>query len=103
MRSRTSLLPLVLLAGTALGGCQDTLARRDGISPGAGNAVAHNRAVHAIDPWSPASADARIEVSGARVARAVERYEAGGGPPGPGPGGMAPVLQLAPMAAPPVQ
>ncbi len=101
MLSRTSLL--LLLAGAALGGCQETLARRDGVTFGAGDAVAHNRAVHAIDPWSPASADARIEVSGARVARAIERFELGGGAPGPGPGGLAPAIQLAPMTAPAVQ
>jgi hypothetical protein len=80
--------------------CQDYLARTDAISPGAGDAVAANRAIHVIDPWPPASANATIEVSGARVARAIERMEARAGTDGSAPGGLAPTIAVAPMAAP---
>jgi hypothetical protein len=76
--SASPLLPVRLcgaLCLLALGACQDYLARKETIAWEAGNAVAANRAVHVIDPWPPASADARIEVSGRRVAEAIERYE----------------------------
>ncbi len=66
----------LVAATTLLAGCQ-WLTRRDTISYQAGDAVAWNRAIHTIDPWPPASADTTIPVSGRRVAKAIERYEAG--------------------------
>jgi hypothetical protein len=48
---------LALAATTLLvAGCQDYAARRDTIAFHAGEAVAHNKAVHVIDPWPAAAA-----------------------------------------------
>ncbi len=99
MRSRTKLPALLAAAaaGLALAGCQDTLARRDGISFGAGDAVAANRAVHAIDPWPREARNTTIPTSGRRIATAIEAYEARG-TEAEKKGGQSPVL-FAPVAA----
>ena len=66
---------LALAAATlSVAGCQNYAARRDTIAFHAGEAVAHNKAVHVIDPW-PAAA-ARTDIAfGPRAVRAIERYE----------------------------
>ncbi len=58
-----------------LAGCTDYLDRRETISYAAGNAIAHNQAVHMIDPWPAHAKNTRIDTSGERMARAVRRYE----------------------------
>jgi hypothetical protein len=81
---RRSLAAVTLLVA----GCQSYAERRDTIAFHAGEAAAHNRAVHTIDPWSAASTRADISFDGPRAVRAIERYEqgepaaAGNGPPG---------------------
>jgi hypothetical protein len=78
-------------------GCQDYAARRDTIAFHAGEAVAHNKAVHTIDPWPAAATRAEIDLDGPRAVRAIELYEQGGSaiiapgagapmPPPPAPG-----------------
>ncbi|HEU4519199.1 MAG TPA: hypothetical protein VFS03_06765 [Microvirga sp.] len=90
----------ILLAAGALAACQ-TLMRRETVSLQAGDAVAWNRAVHAIDPWPPGSDDTTIPVSGRRIARAIEAYEAGAPPAGDSsPLSMTPVVPLVPGAGP---
>ena len=77
--------------------CQEYAARRDTIAFHAGEAAAHNKAVHIIDPWPAASARTDIDHHGGRAVRVMERYEAAGAPP-PSP---APVPTIAvPVAAP---
>jgi hypothetical protein len=72
---------LALTAATLLtAGCQDYAARRDTIAFHAGEAAAHNKAVHIIDPWPAAAARADISFDGPRAVRAIERYETGSGP-----------------------
>jgi len=51
-------------------------ARRDSVTFGAGNAVAHNIAVQTIDPWPPYVHNSRINVNGERLLIAGRRYEA---------------------------
>jgi hypothetical protein len=65
-------------AALALGGCDDMMARRDGISPDAGNAVAANAALQIIDPWPSPAFDPRAASDGTRLASAMERYRSGG-------------------------
>jgi hypothetical protein len=91
---------LALAAATLLlAGCQDYAARRDTIAFHAGEAAAHNRAVHMVDPWPAASRRADIAFDGPRAVRASERYEqaepaaAGNGAP---PGGPLPAAGAAP-------
>ena len=62
----------------ALAGCEDTLARRDGISPAAADAVAYNIAVQTIDPWPAHAFELRSQTNGARLASTMERYRSGG-------------------------
>jgi len=67
---------LALAAATLLvAGCQDYATRRDTIAFHAGEAVAHNKAVHVIDPWPAAAARTDIAFDGPRAVRAIERYE----------------------------
>ena len=74
---RTTVLATLLLAG--VGGAaagDDYFARRDSISRGFGNSVAHNRAVHTIDPWPPYVANDRINIDGRRIQLGMRRYQA---------------------------
>ena len=101
-----------LIAGTAvatllLAGCRIENSywdRRDTIMLGAGDAKAHNRAVHTIDPWPVYAKDTDLPADGKRMMVGIKRYqenqslepvgantaesfeEIGGPPPGPPPG-----------------
>lgn len=69
----------VALSGVLLSACRDTnpyTSRRDTIRLGAGDAMAHNRAVHTIDPWPAHARNTRIDADGKRMLLAVERYQA---------------------------
>jgi hypothetical protein len=74
-------LTAIFLATTAmLGGCFDPdheryLRRSDTISLGAGDAVAHNKAVQVIDPWPVWAGYDRIDMDGQRAYLAVKRYK----------------------------
>src|SRR5262245_62412722 len=70
-------LALLLLAGA--GGAsadEEYLARRDSITPAVGNAVAHNRAVHTINPWPRYVGNDRINIDGRRIQLGMRRYQA---------------------------
>lgn len=69
----------VVLSATLLSACRDTnpyTSRRDTIRLGAGDAMAHNRAVQTIDPWPAHSKNTRIDADGKRMLLAVDRYQA---------------------------
>lgn len=83
----------------ATAACTDYRERRETIFPGAGDAVAANRAINTIDPWSPASRRTRLTHDGARIAKAIERYREG--PPPPGAAASSTTLTLSPAGAPP--
>ncbi len=77
-------LVVVAAGGLLLGGCYDPEARIDTITPIAGNAIAHNKAVQVVDPW-PDHAFRRHQVTdGERVRRAYEGYRGGNGQGGGG-------------------
>jgi hypothetical protein len=66
-----------LLAGASGASAdEDYLARRDSITPGVGNAVAHNKAVHTIDPWPRYVGNDRINIDGRRIQLGMRRYQA---------------------------
>jgi hypothetical protein len=72
---------LALAAATlSVAGCQNYAVRRDTIAFHAGEAAAHNKAVHVIDPWPAAATRADIPLDGPRAVRAIERYETESGP-----------------------
>ena len=64
-------------AALGLGACEEYRARIDSVIPEHGNAVAHNIAVHTIDPWPAASRNKHIDVDGERILIGAERYKAG--------------------------
>jgi hypothetical protein len=51
------------------------LRRSDTITLGAGDAVAHNNAVHTINPWPSWARNDRINLEGNRAALAIKRYQ----------------------------
>jgi hypothetical protein len=67
----------LMLALASLGGCSEYLARRDAISPFAGNAVEGDKVVQMVDPWPAAAADRNIAYNGTVMQSAVERYHTG--------------------------
>ena len=71
-------LVLLLLAGAGGASASDDeyLARRDSITPGVGNAPAHNRAVHTINPWPRYVGNDRINIDGRRIQLGMRRYQA---------------------------
>lgn len=89
-------LGAAVLAG-ATAACTDYRERREHITLGTGDAVAANRAIQTIDPWSPASRRTRIPHDGERMARAVESYRTGPAPAGP----MPATLTIAPAGSAP--
>jgi len=76
-RSASSAIALTGLLSLTIGGCSEHFDRRDAITLHTGEAVAANRVVHMIDPWSPASARRSIAYSGEKAATAAERYRTG--------------------------
>ena len=65
----------VAALGTALGGCsQIYFDRREGVTVGAGDAIAANEALQTIDPWPARSANPNLAFNGQRMQSAVERY-----------------------------
>ena len=54
---------------------ENYLQRSDTITLGAGDAVAHNNAVHTIDPWPSWARNDRINMEGNRAALAIKRYQ----------------------------
>lgn len=80
----------------AASGCHDAyIARRDGVTFQAGDAVAANKVVHVIDPWPAPASSAVLPTRGTQAVGAIERLEtrntqAGPSTPGPGGGAQAP-------------
>jgi hypothetical protein len=80
LRSKTTVASLLLCAGVALAACtsdqsHEYLAHSDRVTAGAGDAVASNRAVHTINPWSAPSHKTQIDMDGKRAGLATKRYE----------------------------
>lgn len=73
-----SCVVVAVLATVPLTACRETnpyLARRNTIRLGAGDAMAHNRAVHTIDPWPVYSKDTDLPADGKRMMVGIERYQ----------------------------
>ena len=74
---KATMLATLLLAGVSGAAADDDyFARRDSITAGFGNSVAHNRAVHTINPWPPYVANDRINIDGRRIHLGMRRYQA---------------------------
>jgi type IV pilus biogenesis protein CpaD/CtpE len=76
--SPSPLVPAFSLVGIAvvfLSGCTST--RMDSVTAAAGDALYHNRVVHAVDPWPSYAWDTELEFDGQRTARVIEVYRSG--------------------------
>ncbi|HUO00831.1 MAG TPA: hypothetical protein VMU69_31935 [Bradyrhizobium sp.] len=73
-RAATGLVAAAL-AAAALAGCSDMyFDHREGVTLGAGDAIAANEALQTIDPWPARSRNINIAEDGQRMQSAVERY-----------------------------
>ena len=75
-----TMIAAIAVSMLVLGGCRERrygqyLHPRDTVSLSAGDAVAHNKAVHAIDPWPVASRNANHSSDGKRMLLGMERYQ----------------------------
>ncbi len=75
-----SLVAAIAVSMLVLGGCRERrygqyLHPRDTVSLSAGDAVAHNKVVHAIDPWPAHSRRANHLSDGKRILLGMERYQ----------------------------
>jgi len=80
--NRQQILKSVALVAvmTAMAGCAGQAQyfdRSDTITPGVGDAIAHNKAVHTINPRPRRAYDTHIHHSGERMSHAMDRYNAG--------------------------
>jgi hypothetical protein len=58
-----AIILLVLAAGScAAAGCSETYQRLDGVTPGAGDAIASNTAMQMVDPWPYGAQDTDLNV-----------------------------------------
>jgi hypothetical protein len=74
-RSRFRALAAAILCGSLLAACSDMYYdRRDTVSFQAGDAVAANKVVHAVDVWPEAAGYRDIVSNGQKMQGAVERY-----------------------------
>ena len=74
---RSVALIAVMTAMTGCAGQAQYFDRSDTITPGVGDAVAHNKAVHTINPRPRRAYDTHIHHSGERMSHAMDRYNAG--------------------------
>ena len=69
----TALLAMVGLTTS----CHEYRQRIDSINLSPGEAVAHNKAVHTVDPWPPEAFRKRHNTSGKRIAVGAGHYDEG--------------------------
>jgi hypothetical protein len=69
-------LALLLACAGRASADEEYLARRDSVTAGLGNSVAHNRAVHTIDPWPRYVGNDKINIDGRRIQLGMRRYQA---------------------------
>lgn len=80
---RLALAATLLASASMLGGCfqnwdpahEQYLRRSDFVTLGAGDAVAHNKAVQTINPWPAWARNDRINMDGERAYLAIRRYK----------------------------
>ena len=75
-----AMVATVAVSMLTLGGCRERkygqyLHPRDTVSLSAGDVVAHNKAVHTIDPWPAHSRKAKHTTDGKRIMVGMERYQ----------------------------
>jgi len=67
-----------MLAALPLGGCMgDGVGRMDGVTSGAGNAIAANTVMQMVDPWQPGVEDTDLKVPADRTTAAADAGASG--------------------------
>ena len=74
---KSAALIAMLAAATGCAGQAQYFDRSDTITPGVGDAIAHNKAVHIINPRPRRAYDTHIHHSGERISHAMDRYNEG--------------------------
>jgi hypothetical protein len=62
MRARANILAVLVAACCAIAGCSETYQRIDGVTPGAGDAIAANTVMQMVDPWPYGAQDTDLNV-----------------------------------------
>ncbi|MEL6919571.1 MAG: hypothetical protein AAFO77_00910 [Pseudomonadota bacterium] len=70
MYSRTTLILAACTSLATLGACTQTYKETEGLTLGAGNAVAHNTALQMVDPWPEGVQDTTFAVPAERKSNA---------------------------------
>ncbi len=65
----------LLVVSVIVSGCNQSIARRDSISPNFGNAMAANTALQTVDPWPRYVENTHIHTDGAKTGNAIENYQ----------------------------
>jgi hypothetical protein len=66
-RTQAKLAALIALAGIGSGCMSEEYRRADGLTDGAGNAVASNTVMQMVDPWKDGVQDTRLRVPAVRT------------------------------------
>jgi len=74
--ARPIILALLASACFGLAGCSETYQRVDGVTPGAGNAIAANTAMQMVDPWQYGVQDTDLDVPADRGVQAAVEADA---------------------------
>ena len=69
MRARANILAVLAAACCAIAGCSETYQRIDGVTPGAGDAIAANTVMQMVDPWPYGAQDTDLKVPADRSAQ----------------------------------
>ena len=62
IRTRANVLATLALGCCAVAGCSETYQRVDGVTPGAGDAIAANTVMQMVDPWPYGAQDTDLKV-----------------------------------------
>ena len=65
-------MPHLLPPAAALAGCSETYQRVDGVTPGAGDAIAANTVMQMVDPWQYGVQDTDLSVPADRGSQDAE-------------------------------
>ena len=74
---KNSILSLCLVSLCILTGCSDYMNNLDTVTLEAGDSQAHNRMVHAKEPFNPNSSNVLIDADGQRTADAMVAHREG--------------------------
>ena len=76
MRARANILAVLAAACCAIAGCSETYQRIDGVTPGAGDAIAANTVMQMVDPWKYGVQNTKLLVPAQRSAAAGDTGQA---------------------------